>query len=565
MFAFFLRSPMRLDLLKRGAIGWLALGLLGAGGCAGSDTERGGSIVIAVSQDPDGLFPPTHEGIVAKTIAELLFDRLADRGPDLNTLGDAGFVPRLARSWNWSRDSLAVTFHLDPRARWHDGPPLLASDVRFAFAVFTDPVVGARSGGDLAAALDSISVTDSLTCTAWFKQRTPEQFNTLVTNLTPLPEHLLGRVPHDSLRTSPFVSSPVGSGPFRFVRWDRRQRVEVAANTAFYRGRPKLDRVIWTIAPNMTTVVQQLFAGEADLMDQLSVADAASAVKQKDLAVVVRGDYDYAFVQFNFFDGASERPNPLFADRAMRRALTMALDRGAMVRSAFGSMGHVALGPVAIAQWSSDTTMAQIHFDRAAAARTLDSLGWRAAADGMRARNGKPLAFSLLVPSSSVNRQRFAVLIQEQLRQVGVKMDIDVLDNNAMGERFRARRFDAVFGGLVPTPSPSGIRQSWTSAAANPGGFNQGRFRNPAFDAQVDSAVVARDQLTARRHYRAAYQLAIDEAPAIWVYEPPRFMGVNKRLHLTALRPDGWWLGLPEWTVASGSRVPRDTATAKTP
>ena len=184
---------MRFHSVQRGA--YLVLGaaalLAGCGGRDGASSSGGGTVIIGTGQDPQTLFPPNADNVQARAVIEQIFDRLADRGASLNTVGDAGFVPRLARSWEWSPDSLRVTFHLDPLARWQDGRAVSADDVRFAFAVFTDTLVGARQGRDLRAAVDSISVGDSLTCTAWFRQRSPERFDALVTSLTPLPAHLL--------------------------------------------------------------------------------------------------------------------------------------------------------------------------------------------------------------------------------------------------------------------------------------------------------------------------------------------------------------------------------------
>jgi peptide/nickel transport system substrate-binding protein len=557
---------MQLPFARHRVFVGLCLGLLaGACGRTGGDSARGGTIIIATGQDADVLFPPTTRTSQGNAVTDQLFERLADRGPSLNTVGDSGQVPRLAQRWEWSRDMLQVTFHLDPRARWHDGHPVRAGDVRFAFLVYTDPLASARGGGDLRAILDSISVGDSLTCTAWFKKRTPEQFDQLVHTLVPLPEHLLGRVPRDSLATSAFARQPVGNGPFRFVRWEPGLRIEIAANADSYRGRPKLDRVIWTIAPEQQTLVNQLFAGEADFLETLPVEDAAAAAEHPDVRVLRRGNFDNNFLRFNLRDGAAERPHPLFGDRVLRRALTMALDQQALVRSVFDTLGHVGLGPFVRAQWSADTTLAEIAFDRAAATRALDSLGWRAGADGMRTRNGRPLAFSLLVPVSSKYRNRFAVLIQEQLRQVGVRVDLEPLDINALIARLMAHRFDAVLDGLGLSPSPSGLRQTWTRSAAAPGGFNLGRYVNPAFDAEVDSATTAGDISSARAHYRAAYQIIIDDAPGIWLYEPPQVSGANRRLQVGTLRADAWWYGLPTWSIAAGARLPRDDTPAKAP
>ncbi|MGH7656261.1 MAG: peptide ABC transporter substrate-binding protein [Gemmatimonadaceae bacterium] len=527
-----------------------AFSMAACGGEHGAD--RGGTIVVAAFADPDNLFPPLSRTLAAKAVTDLLFDPLAEIGPGLNTVGDGGFEPRLAKSWTWSGDSLRITFHLDPRARWHDGTPVRAADVRFAFGLYTDPRVNANGGGDLHAALDSLTADDSVTCTAWFHRRTPEQFFTLVNTLVPLPEHLLTGVSRDSIREAPFGRQPVGDGPFRFVRWDAKVRLEIAAVDSFYRGRAKPDRVIWSIAPEMQTATQKLFAGEADFLEALTPPAVAEAAKHTSVRVEAYSSFDYGFLRFNLRSGASAKPHPLFGDRALRRALTQALDRRLLVRSVFDTLAHVALGPFVRAQWTSDTTLSELSFDRGAAIRTLDSLGWREGPDGMRVKNGRPLQFTLLRPSSSKSRELVAVLIQEQLRQIGVTVKIEPLDFSAFMARANKRDFDAIMDGLHTSPSPAGIRDSWSSAGIEKGnGPNYGGYSNPHFDAEVDSAALAFDPRAAKAHYRAAYQQIVDDAPAIWLFEPEAVAGFSTRLKPGVLRADGWWLTVPNW-IAGG-------------
>lgn len=535
-------------------------------GCGGREgAAGGGTVIIGTSQDPQTLFPPNVDNVEARAVTELIFQRLADRGASLNTLGDADFVPRLAQRWEWSRDSLRVTFHLDPRARWQDGRAVSAEDVKFGFAVFTDTLVASRMGADLRAVADSISVTDSLTCTAWFRQRSPERFDALVTSLYPLPAHLLQGVRRDSLAMSPFARNPVGDGPFRLVKWQQQVSLEIAPSATYAGPRPALDRVIWAFAPDGATVVKQFMAGESDFLESLSVEQVADALKHPELRVLPLGSFAYSFLQFNLDDGASVRPHPIFGNRAVRRALTMALDRQLLVRSVFDSLGRVNLGPFVRAQWSADTTIAQIPFDRQRAGLLLDSLGWRAGPDGVRVRNGRPLAFTLLVPTSSTLRQAFSVLIQEQLRLAGVKVEIQNIDFAGMYARLKKRDFDAAMGSLIATPSPTGVKQTWGADAAREGGFNYGRYDSKLFNAEVDSAVVAGGKASAKAHYRAAYQVIVDDAPAIWLYEPPVRAGASARLNVGTVRPDAWWMGIPGWSVASGKRLPRDAAPAKSP
>ena len=114
-------------------------GLLTVAACQGADRAalsggtgtNGGTVVIVIGSDVTTLLPPTRPRSRASWSRSCYSDRLAEIGDGLNTIGDQGFVPRLAEGWTWARDSLSIAFHLDPRARWHDGVPVRASDVRF--------------------------------------------------------------------------------------------------------------------------------------------------------------------------------------------------------------------------------------------------------------------------------------------------------------------------------------------------------------------------------------------------------------------------------------------------
>lgn len=551
---------MRLSLTSRLAA---ALLLAGATACSGGDGRAGGgTLILETATDGGSLFPPlASQFIQSRAVSELIFEKLAEMGPSLNTVGDGGFEPRLAKSWSWSRDSLALTFQLNPAAKWHDGKPVTSADVTFGYAVYTDPAVGSGNGPDLVKMLDSVSASDSATVTVWYKRRTPEMFFNFVYGYFPLPKHLLATVPRDSMRTFAFGRAPVGNGPFKMVKWDAGQRIELAAVPDFYRGRAKVDRLIWTVAPEASTLVQRLFAGEADFLEILSAADVQAATTHPDVRVIVYPGLGYNYLAFNLHDGASDRPHPLFGNRELRRALSMAVDRKAMAKNVLDSLGVAGIGPLTTAQWSADNSIAQIPFDSSAAARTLDSLGWKRGADGIRNKGGRALSFSLIVPSTSKNRVRYAALLQEQWRQVGIKVDVENLDGKAMIERASSHKFDSYINGLTVSPSPSGLRQTWTTAGSTENkSMNAGRYSNRSFDAQVDSALQAADQAKARAHYRAAYRTIIDDAPAIWLYEPGSVAGAHKRVVTGPLRPGTWWTTVPNWSIAPGGKLPRDAA-----
>jgi peptide/nickel transport system substrate-binding protein len=409
--------------------------------------------------------------------------------------------------------------------------------------------------------VDSVTAPDSLTALFWFHERSPMQFYDAVNAMSILPAHALKGLSGPALRTAPLARSPIGSGRFRFVSWNAGQSLELAADTANYRGRPGLDRVIMTISPDFSTALKRLLGGEADVLEQVPATSLAEVARDTSVRVTLTPGLSYNFVQFNLRDPRHrDRAHPLFGERELRRALTMALDRSSIVRNAFDSLASVAVGPTVRAYPTTNPALRQIPFAPDAARRTLDSLGWMDSdGDRIRDRNGTKLEFSLAVPASSKSRNTMAVVIQEQMRQLGVKMNIDLLDFPAFIDRETRRDFDAVFGGWSVEPSPGGIRQTWGSAGArSASGSNYGSYANPAFDALVDSALASGTLDARRARFTAAYQTIIDDAPAIWLAEPKGIMAIHRRIKTVGLRPDAWWANLADWTIPPAQRIARD-------
>jgi peptide/nickel transport system substrate-binding protein len=182
----------------------------------------------------------------------------------------------------------------------------------------------------------------------------------------------------------------------------------------------------------------------------------------------------------------------------------------------------------------------------------LDSLGWRRGPDGMRARGKTPLAFSLMVPSSSAVRQKVAVVLQEQWRQAGVKVRIEPLELNAFGSRMDSRKFESLLNGWHIDPTPSSVKEEWASSEIRNGGYNATSYRNPTFDAIIDSAVREMNPTRSAALYRRGYRILVEDAPAIWLYELRNAQGVSRRIHPVGIRPDAWWANLADWTVVTG-------------
>ena len=550
-------------LLRRplAAIPLLVLVLLGCG--TAESAVGGGTVIIASAADAEAMLPPLRTTITGRMVSELLFDPLVEIGPALNVFGDAGFAPRLARRWEWSADSLTVTFALDPAARWHDGHAVVARDVVSGLAAIREPANGSALLSDLTE-IDSVHAIDDSTVSVHFRTRSPEQIYT-VSLLHPLPSHLVDTIPAGGLATSAFAQRPVGSGQFRFVSREPKVRLELAAVESHYRGRPAPDRVALVISDQPSTAIAKVWSEEADLWDVLPPPDVAEAAKYPHVRLVKSYSFDYSFIAFNFRDPRdTSRAHPLLRDVRLRRAIALGVDAAGVRQAIFDSLARPVLGPFARAQFSADTTIAAMPFDTATANRLLDALGWTEFdADSIRIKDGRRLTLRALVPAPSANRVRASVLVQEQLRRVGIELAIDKLEGQAFGTARDAGTWDLVFGGWGTSPSPRGLRGTWESRSRSGAGrLNSGNYRSATFDASIEAGLASMDPDSARAHFRRAYDTINADVAAIWLYEPLPVVAVHRRFTLTTWRPEAWWRTLHAWRLDPAQRLPRDARPA---
>ena len=152
--------------------------------------------------------------------------------------------------------------------------PVHASDVAFTYALYKDSATASPSA-PLIADIDSVTARDWATAGVWFRKRSPMQFFESVNPMLILPEHLLHGVKASDLRTSPLTRAPVGTGQFKFGSWKAGASITLFADTGNYRGRPKTDRVIWSIASDFNTAFTRLLGGESDVLEELAAPNVA--------------------------------------------------------------------------------------------------------------------------------------------------------------------------------------------------------------------------------------------------------------------------------------------------
>lgn len=508
------------------------------------------SIVIATGGEASAPIPTLMEGPLASIansdIADQLFLRLAELGPTLITAGDRAFEPGLARSWT-RRDSVTLAFDLDPRATWQDGVPITAKDVVFTFGRARDPAIAPRLA-ELLRHITSVTAEGERRVIFRFSHAYAEQLYDAVFHVAPLPAHLLADIPPASLARAPFVQAPVGSGPYRWVRRVPGQFLELAANEHFFLGVPAIRRVFFRLAADADARLNMVLGGEADAMDNVPPprSNLARVAAEKDLRIVPVPSATIGFLLFNQRDPRDRsRPHPILSDLDVRRAIGLALDRRLMVRATLGNAADVPYGPASPLLWIRHGAPAPRGVNEREARRLLAARGWQDHdGDGVLDRDGIPLVLTLTTTVSSAIRQQMALQVQEQLRQLGIRIELERLDFPVYTERRSAGKFDIDFASTSQDPSPTGLGQGWSCQ----GGTNVARYCDPAVDSLLDVASRATDN--APQAWRAVLRRIEDDAPAVFMYAMSYMYVVHRRYTNVRIRPESAWLALREWTVA---------------
>ena len=514
-----------------------------------------GTVVIAATGEPSTLLPPLVFETIGRDVGDLIYERLADLAPGGAPVDTAAFRPRLASSWE-RVDSLTLRFHLRPGARWQDGRPVTAGDVVFSFDAYADSVIDAGARPYIAGRIKAVA-EDSATVRLQFAEPSPEQLYDATYHVRILPAHIWGAIPRASWAADTATAHLIGSGPYRFRRWEHGQSLELAADS-LASPMPAIRRVIWRFAPDPDAALNLILTHEADLLEQIGTPDRVSRVAgDKAYWVVPYPSAVFGFLSFRLSD-ANGRPHPVLGDPAVRRALTLAADRPLLARSIFGPGTQVPTGPMSQLLWISAGDSGGTAYDTLAAARLLDSAGWvRQGNTGIRRRGSQPLRFDVLVPATSSTRRNVAVALQEAWRRLGADVNVTVVDGPVFQERLGAGRFDSYVGAYLDEPSARGLVDQWTRSGW--GGLNYGRYGNPAFDSLLSRAGRETDRQRSAALYHEAMDTINADAPAIFLYALTNTAAVHRRLRHIVLDPFSWLATLPRWTIAPEARLPRDS------
>jgi peptide/nickel transport system substrate-binding protein len=511
----------------------LAAVMLVAAGCrrepkpageTGTGVPRpGGTVVTGWSSEPAGVNPliipasqPTSEMLFR------LFLHLMEEQSDFDKHPPT-FKPDLARSYEWSADHKTLTFHLRDNVVWSDGVPVTADDVRWTWQAQTSPDV-VWEGAESKQSITDVEVVDPHTVRFHFSRVYAKQFLDANEGMV-LPKHAWEKLPFSEWRKSGdwFKQHLVVDGPFTIGSWQPQQQVVLQRNERYYeKGLPRLDRVVMRVVPSQSAGLTQLLNGELDFLPQLAVGDVKRAQAAPQLRLIALWFNIYVAVGWN-------NENPLFQDSEVRRALTLGIDRKTIVDTLLGPYGRVADSPVLTMVWAHDSSIKPLPYDPTEAKRILAAKGWKDTdSDGVLDKGGKPFSFELITNSGNQLRTDATVMIQDQLKKIGVQAVPRQVEFNTLASQTTDGKFEAAIIGFTMDTSLD-MKANFHSKSIGEGA-NFVRYRNPEMDRLLEVAESQPDVLAERPYLDQIQQLVHREQPMTFLWESQRLTAVNKRV-----------------------------------
>ena len=505
-----------------------------------AEPVTGGTAVVASPADITGINPLLDASeTFSETVLDALFLQLFEEQPDFAS-GPASFAPELAASWSWAEDGRTLEIDLRRDVAWDDGVPVTADDVVWTWRLQTDERLG-WPYGELKRSILEMEAVDAHRLRVRFANDSQSRMADLNQGHI-VPRHRWAELPIDEWRDNGgwFRDNQVVSGPFRLADWRPDQQVVLERNPAYYRqGFPRLDRVVFRIVPEESNRLSQLLSGEVDFVAQVPTEAVQRVEEDPGVRLEAFPDRRYTFVHWNL-------ARPVLAEVTARQALILAIDRQRLVDTLWFGHARVASSPIISIVWAHRDEPGPWPHDPARARRMLASLGWADEdGDGILERDGERFGFELLTNADNRTRTDAAVLIQEDLRRVGVEARVRQMEWTTMVGKLRARDFDAVVSGFSIDTSLD-LTYAFHSDSIE-GGLNFGSYANPEADRLIEAARSSPD-LEERGDLLWRIQGILHrDQPFAFLWEPQRLCGVSRRLRGVQPNPLDSFFHLEEW------------------
>lgn len=442
------------------ALSLLALAACGGGAPADKPAEGGdapaasgpktqGTLVAAVQSDIGYLGSVVYEAAADSQILTNISFPTVD--PDFDC--SLKKSPALAKSWEWSDDGKVIKMEIRDDITWEDGTPVTVDDIKFTYDLIADPnVASPRLSYIEHAVKDKFPHIVDPTHIEWHFTRAYDRDTQIAhVGMTLMPKHVFGDADRKTLRGNPNINKPLSYGPFRLANWKPNESFVLEPNPKFTgpdSWKPHLNRVIFRVIPEYSTRLIELESGKIDFMESVLVEDADRLREEHpEINLVRRGWRSNDYIAWNL-------SNPLFEDKQVRRAIALAVDTETMIQKVLTSKTGESYARPSVSTITPalcgvhNNDIEPIAFNVEQAKKMLGDAGWKDSdGDGVLDKGGKKFSFTLTTNTGNKRRANSAVLIQAQLKDVGIEVNIEQIETNAFFENMRKRDYEAALSG----------------------------------------------------------------------------------------------------------------------
>ena len=437
-----------------------------------------------------------------------------------------------------SADGKSITYHLRHDVKWSDGIPFSADDVVFSTMLILDPhtIVISHDGWDQ---IQRIDEPDKYTVVYHLKKPYAPFaytfFSTGDANPAILPKHLLAG---KNVNTDPYNSLPVGIGPFKYARWNRGESVELVPNPFYFRGQPKLQRVVYKIIQDRNTVLEQLRTHELDLWTPVAPHYANGVKAIQGITLLSTPSFFVDHLDFNL-------GRPALQDHAVRVALRMALDRKLIndkIRFGLFDLGESVIPP---ANTFFHLDIPLVPTNIAGANAMLDAAGWKRGSDGIRTKNGLRLSFNFATSTGSQDADQEIELIRASWKPIGVDIQVRHYLSSLLfapagsGGIIFGGKFDMVVFAWGGNPQGD-LSNLYACYRFPPNGQNDPRYCNREVTAAIDRGKVEYDRTKRLDDMHFIQRQIFADAPVVVLDTRKELYGYNsdlKNFHPNPLAP----------------------------
>lgn len=520
----------------------------------GAPPTAGGAkdtLVVAVQGDIDSLNPVVYTSAADSMIMQQIYVNLVESDFDCSLKK----LPGLATEWAWSEDGKTLSMTLDPSYTWADGTKVTAEDLQFTYELIGDKNVATPRAEYTTRLVEGARprIIDPTHIEWQFTEAYDRDTQISHVSLGIVPKHVLKDADRATLKGNTFSKDPLVNGPFKIATYEPAQRLVLEPNEK-YTGpesmKPELGRVIFRILPDYSTRLLEMQSGTVDMMDQVYPPDADELVgKNPDVRIVKRGWRGMDYVAWNL-------TNPMFADKRVRQALAMSVDVdgiiGKMLTLKSGeAVARPAIGtitPELCAAYNDDVK--PFPFDPTKAKAMFADAGWTDSnGDGVLDKDGKKFSFTLMTNTENKRRGEAAVRLQANFKDVGVEMNIERVEFNAMTEHLRNREFEAVLGGWSAAlfVDPSDVWHS--DRPDHKSEFNYTGYKSTKADELIDAGLRTPETEKAAPIWRELQAVIYDDQPYMFLWWTNELVAIDKRFENVHINVLSNFNMLYDWSV----------------